>query len=332
MKFVSPMTEDEVITLHQMYKNAPIHRLRQRAHMLMLSNKGYKLNEIATLFDLDRDTVSLTLDAWEADGLAGLYDKPKSGRKAIFDSKQQQLIVETIEDSPSQLKGVVPVIEAETGKSASIDTIKRIAKNKGLKWKRVKKRLKGKPDKAEYNEKAAKLNALKVQANSGEIDLYFQDESGFSMTPVVPYAWQYKGENILIDSSRSQQINALGFLSLHHDLKSMTFMGGINSECVISAIEALFREVGKETWIVMDNAPTHKSKKFMAKIKDWAKRKIKIMFLPPYSPQLNPIEILGRFIKYYWLKPSAYESFEHLQSALNDVLATYGEKYQITFA
>jgi len=332
MKFVSPLTEDEIITLNEMHKNASTHRLRQRAYMLMLSNRGYKMNELSKLLELDRDTISLTFDAWEKQGLSGLYDKPKSGRKPIFNSEQEQLIVDKIEGSPSQLKGVVSAIEAETGKSASVDTIKRIAKKKGLKWKRIKKQLKGKPNKEEYAEKKAKLSDLKRQASNGDIDLYFQDESGFSMTPVVPYAWQYIGENILINSSRSQQINALGFLSLKHDLRSMTFMSNINSDCVIHAIEALFPQVEKETWIVMDNAPTHTSNKFMEKIKDWAKRKIKIMFLPPYSSQLNPIEILWRFIKYYWLKPAAYESFENLQNALNEVLATYGKKYRITFA
>ena len=161
---------------------------------------------------------------------------------------------------------------------------------------------------------------------------YFQDESGFSLTPSVSYAWQYKGKNIEIPSSRSQQINVMGFLGMEQDWKSLTFNGSIDSECLITAIDQLFPSVEKETWIVMDNAPTHKSKKFTEKILEWAKKKINILFLPAYSPELNPIEIVWRFIKYYWLPLSAYQSFQKLTEALNDILANYGKKYLITFA
>ncbi|MDX1938984.1 MAG: transposase [Saprospiraceae bacterium] len=97
-------------------------------------------------------------------------------------------------------------------------------------------------------------------------------------------------------------------------------------------MDQLFPSVEKETWIVMDNAPTHKSKKFTEKILEWAKKKINILFLPAYSPELNPIEIVWRFIKYYWLPLSAYQSFQKLAEALNDILANYGKKYLITFA
>ena len=124
----------------------------------------------------------------------------------------------------------------------------------------------------------------------------------------------------------------MGFLGMEQDWKSLTFNGSIDSECLITAIDQLFPSVEKETWIVMDNAPTHKSKKFTEKILEWAKKKINILFLPAYSPELNPIEIVWRFIKYYWLPLSAYQSFQKLTEALNDILANYGKKYLITFA
>lgn len=196
----------------------------------------------------------------------------------------------------------------------------------------AKKKVAKQPDSTEYEDKKKTLETLKNKSLSGDISLYFQDESGFSLTPSISYAWQYKGEYIEIPSSRSQQINVMGFLGMEQDLKSLTFNGSIDSECVITAIDQLFPSVEKETWIVMDNAPTHKSKKFTEKILEWAKKKINILFLPAYSPELNPIEIVWRFIKYYWLPLSAYQSFQKLTEALNNILANYGKKYLITFA
>lgn len=196
----------------------------------------------------------------------------------------------------------------------------------------TKKKVAKNPDSTEYEEKKKAIETLKNKSRSGDIFLYFQDESGFSMTPSISYAWQYKGENIEIPCSRSQQINVMGFLSLEQDWKSLTFRGSMDSECVITAIEQLFPSVEKETWIVMDNAPTHKSKKFTEKILEWAKKRINILFLPAYSPELNPIEIVWRFIKHYWLPLSAYQSFQNLTEALDDILTNYGKKYLITFA
>ena len=51
-----------------------------------------------------------------------------------------------------------------------------------------------------------------------------------------------------------------------------------------------------------------------------------------YSPELNLIEIVWRFIKYQWLPLSAYSSFENLKLELQNVLDAIGSEYQITFA
>lgn len=56
-----------------------------------------------------------------------------------------------------------------------------------------------------------------------------------------------------------------------------------------------------------------------------------IKYLLPYSPELNLIEILWRFIKYSWLPFSAYLDFAALKNALDAVLENVGIKYRITF-
>jgi hypothetical protein len=53
--------------------------------------------------------------------------------------------------------------------------------------------------------------------------------------------------------------------------------------------------------------------------------------LPAYAPELNLIEILWRFIKYYWLPFSAYTSFQCLCKAVEDILTRFGTDYTITF-
>ena len=84
MKFVSVLKEVEIITLQELYKNGSTHRLRQRAHIILMSNKKFKIDTISAVTGLDRDTVSATFNKWESTGLVGLYDSKKSGRPSIF--------------------------------------------------------------------------------------------------------------------------------------------------------------------------------------------------------------------------------------------------------
>ena len=61
------------------------------------------------------------------------------------------------------------------------------------------------------------------------------------------------------------------------------------------------------------------------------KRGFIIKYLPPYSPELNLIEILWRFMKYYWLPFSDYMSFQGLLQSIEDILTRFGTDYTIDF-
>jgi len=84
--------------------------------------------------------------------------------------------------------------------------------------------------------------------------------------------------------------------------------------------------------VVIDNASMHTSNDFLNRLDRWKSRGLIIQNIPPYSPELNRIEILWRKIKYEWLDFSAYESFQSLKESLNDILANIGQKYKISFA
>ena len=82
----------------------------------------------------------------------------------------------------------------------------------------------------------------------------------------------------------------------------------------------------------MDNASVHTSEEFEECLPQWKKQGLIIKYLPPYSPELNLIEILWRNIKYTWLPFSAYQCLNALGEALEHILKNFGSKYQITFA
>jgi len=82
---------------------------------------------------------------------------------------------------------------------------------------------------------------------------------------------------------------------------------------------------------VLDNASYHKSKKFKANLYKWMNKGLTLLYLPPYSPQLNIIEILWRFMKYIWIEYKAYLSFDNYKQYIENILEKYGKEFVINF-
>ena len=84
--------------------------------------------------------------------------------------------------------------------------------------------------------------------------------------------------------------------------------------------------------MIIDNAPQHTSKLFKSKLSQWAKKGLYIKYLPPYSPELNRIEILWRFIKYNWLQIEMGWKYSDLKQNIENILVGIGDKYHINFS
>jgi len=164
------------------------------------------------------------------------------------------------------------------------------------------------------------------------IDLFYFDESGFSLIPEVPYAWQHSDNPIEIPSSRSKALNVLGFLNTKNHFTPYVFESSVNSDVVIACFDDFLKTIQKPTVVIIDNAPTHTSNAFLEKKKEWYEKGIMTYNLPAYSPELNKIEILWKHIKYYWMPFEAFTAFEKLSESLDYILSNIGEKYVINFA
>lgn len=166
------------------------------------------------------------------------------------------------------------------------------------------------------------------------MSVFYFDASGVNLTPVVPYAWQPTGETLCLPSRHGGRVNLLGFVSHSEPGYLQRVEGTLDSVGVIAALDA-FAEQRKNrglTLVVLDNAPIHHSHAVYERLDDWLACGVGLHFLPPYSPELNLIEILWRKLKYEWLPLSAYLSAEALREAVDEIIANYGSKYRLTFA
>ncbi len=113
---------------------------------------------------------------------------------------------------------------------------------------------------------------------------------------------------------KSNCLNVLGFINHACHFECHVFEGSINTEVVVACFDDFAKKLSKRTVVLIDNASIHTSNLFKDNIDKWEAENLIIYNIPPYSPELNKIEILWRKIKYEWLDFSAYESFKSLKN------------------
>lgn len=331
MLFVNRLSPEEFETLSEMYKNHSCKASRIRAHAILLSHLELKVMMISKMYRVCRQTVSIWIHAWEDEGICGLFDEPRSGRPRILNQEAEDDALKRINESPRSLKKVLAELSGGNG-PVSLSTLKRVCKRAGLNWKRVRKSLKSKRDPDLFEKSQQQLALLIEQDKKKEIDLFYFDESGFTLEPCVPYAWQPPGETIEVPSSKSKRLNVLGFVNRECSFTSLVFEGSITSAVVVASIDHFITTLQRPTTLIIDNASIHTSNEFKENIEDWKKKGLTIVPIAPYSPELNIIEIVWRKIKYEWMPFSAYESFQKLKESLFEILANIGKSHVIEFA
>ncbi|MDW7690655.1 helix-turn-helix domain-containing protein [Flammeovirgaceae bacterium SG7u.111] len=84
------LSASEEMELKTLKKQGGSERERDRAHALLLSNKGHTIDMLRDIFEVRRATISEWFDRWESSKAAGLMDAPKSGRPSIYTVEEQK--------------------------------------------------------------------------------------------------------------------------------------------------------------------------------------------------------------------------------------------------
>jgi len=211
--------------------------------------------------------------------------------------------------------------------------VKRCLRRLGFTFRRARRVPPKSPPEKQQSRVQRALGRLHALEAVGKCQVLYGDESGFCLQPPLPYLWQKKGHTVgLPAQAHSRRLNVLGFLSRTGRLHPFQTQEKITAQFVIESIEALLLALPCPTVLVLDNATVHRSKLVQQRRKEWKQKGLRLLFLPPYCPHLNKIEILWRQIKYRWLGGDAYSDFQTLCHSVTDILAKVGDKYQISFA
>jgi transposase len=333
-KFVKPLTTEQREQLNALMKSTAPQRTRRRAHAVLLSARRYSLEQIADIYQVDRDRVSQWLEWWEAEQVAGLDDDPRSGRSPTLTESERPEALKIALQEPRTITTGLKRIADEIGKLISAATLRTLLNTERYGWKRLRRSTRARRDEAEFRAAEAELTQWRATAlgDKRPFDWWYYDEAGFTLQPSIPYAGQRVGQRLELAAAHGPRQNVLGFFNLHHQFHAFAFPGTMDSHTVIHCFALFRQQPQKPALVVVDNAPIHTSEDFEEELDRWQKDDLHVKFLPPYCPELNLIEILWRKIKYEWLPLDAYLNFKTLTASLFDGLKGIGSKYRITFA
>ena len=165
-----------------------------------------------------------------------------------------------------------------------------------------------------------------AEARAGERTLYFVDASHFVLASFLGWVWCFVRLHVRAASGR-QRYNVLGALNaVTHELVTEINTTYINALPVCALLRKIAgRGVPVPITLVMDNARYQRC----ALVQDTAKELgIELLFLPSYSPNLNLIERLWKFVKQEVLNSRHHQDFKKFQEAIDGCLADMPTKHR----
>jgi transposase len=138
---------------------------------------------------------------------------------------------------------------------------------------------------------------IKSEAKKLKAKVFFADESGIRSDFHAGTTWAEKGETPIIRVTGQRfSLNMISAISPRGDMRFMIVDGSINNGVFIEFLKRLLHDTKQKIFLIVDGHPTHRSKQ----VKEFVASqdgKLRLIFLPPYSPELNPDELVWNDVK-----------------------------------
>ena len=269
----------------------------------------------------ERFTVSLTfvfnlINNFRQNG--HIDPKPHGGgNRPAVNEEGCGILSEIIEKKPDMtLKELCEYYKNVSGKKVSKSAMDRTLKKMGIT--RKKKVLYDPKKNTDRVRKLAEEYSEKIKTEDVG-NLIFIDETGMTLNMTLPYGRSLRGKRVIgyRPVSQGKRISAIGAISSEELSACMTYEGTLNGELFLSYLSNFLCPVLKEGHVVItDNAGAHKVKGVKELIES---RGAELLYLPPYSPELSPIEMCRSEIKNF-LKKAEVRTEELLNEALSESL------------
>lgn len=258
------LSQEQKQRMQQALKQSEDYLVRERVMMLLLMNDGKTYEEIADFLGCSRRTVAYWCVHGDPDNLKSLQDKRRQEKYRKATDAYIKLLLETIEKAPEELgyefgrwtgERLATYLALKTGIELSASQLRKILKRKKYVYRWAKYTLEDKqnPEKrAEFHQKLAEY--LAIAKNKPEIlQVWFWDESGFSLRVIRRKVWEKKGKRKLLTGQRQRgRVNVMGGLRYSDRKRVCYFVKKGNADSFYEQLYQL-NELVKFEWIEQGN-------------------------------------------------------------------------------
>ncbi len=168
---------------------------------------------------------------------------------------------------------------------------------------------------------------LRQQAHKERRTLVFIDEVGLYLLPGVVKTYAPRAHApILHEWQTRDHLSVMGALSTEGRVWSLVRQTSLTGLETIEFLLHLLRLAGPRLWIVWDHSPIHRRAEVGEFLAEPVARQVRMAWLPPYAPELNPVEYLWQHVKHVELRKVACMGLEELHMELHLALGRVRQK------
>jgi transposase len=323
-------TDAEQQQLHYERFHYPDPRVQCKMDVLYLKSQGVPPREIARLARLSERTVHRYLHDYRVGGIEALKRAGAGGSTSGFAHHEQSLKDYFAQHPAHTIKQARADVERLTGLRRSQTQVRAFLNRLGFKRRCSMIVPKYAQDPEKQKEQRlfhdAKLQPLLDQAEAGQRKVFFVDAAHFVFGAFVGYLWCLERFKLPTPSGR-QRFNVLGALDFAtKHMVTVTNQSYITATTVCELIQLLVTQnPGMPITLVLDNARYQRCRL----VQDLAAHLgVHLEFLPSYSPNLNLIERVWKFVKHECLSSHCYANFGEFQAGISNGLANLGTKHR----
>ena len=337
----------QVTQLQQALKENELAHVRERILIILLQNNGRTQKEVSDFLGCSPRTVAYWCMHGDPDNLESLHNKREYEHYRKATTEYIELLLKTVEQSPSVLgyefgrwtaERLATYLTEKTGIELSSSQVRRILKRKKYSYIWAKYDLEDKQDPIEralFQERLSDYLAV-AREHPELLQVWFWDESGFSLRVIRRKNWGKKGQRNKIPGQRRRgRINVMGAIRESDRKQVCFFIKKGNADTFLEQLQQ-FNELIKQEWVnkgncsedfqshgpkiilILDNASFHKRQDILSQVSQELPN-FRLDFLPAYSPDYNIIELVWHSCKEY-IAHRLFQSVDELKLLLDRLL------------
>lgn len=313
------LTAQERKQLIKLEKQIPHKGVSTRIKIILALDEGYEAKDIARILLLDEDTVTKWKKRYEqSQYLSDWLGDQNNGWQGRLTREQEKIIEKFVEkEIITDCQEVVDYIKNTLGISYKIDGVSKLLHRLGFVYKQII----GIPGKSNEEKQMAfikKYEELEENKQADEVILF-----GDGVHPThnlhKTKAWIKRGEEKQVKTNTGRgRLNINGALNLETMTVTTHFSETINAQETMKLFDKIQLDYKDKAtiYLIIDNATYYKNKDVQAYLKKPDCR-IKLVFLPAYSPNLNFIERLWKYMKKYIIGVTYREKFKQFEDDIH---------------